>query len=146
MHEAIRDYYTKKLDNIDIKAITQEEEIALTEAFYHAKESFETENLLNWFIHVSNPFFRAAFWQLIIPMYEELLQIIKAKLGPEHPNVVTVLNNLAVLYSNMGGYEEALSLYQRALEINEKVLGPNHPNTIIVRNNLEQFVLNNSKK
>ena len=61
-------------------------------------------------------------------MYEEILQILEAKLGPEHPDVVTLtLNNLATLYKSMGDYEKALPLYQRALEISEKVLGPQHP-------------------
>ena len=73
--------------------------------------------MLNWFINVSDPFYRAAFWQLIAPMYEEMLQILEAELGPEHPDVATTLNNLAVLYRHMGDYEKALPLYQRALDI-----------------------------
>ena len=96
------DLYSNQLKDLDIKAITQEHENALTEAFYHAKESLEAEDLLSWFIAVSDPFDRAAFWQLIAPMYEEILQILEAKLGPEHPDVATTLNNLAVLYRQYG--------------------------------------------
>ena len=130
------DYYSNQLNSIDIKAITPEHEIALTEAFYHAKEALEAEDLLNWFISVSDPFNRAAFWQLITPMYEEMLQILEAELGPEHPDVATTLNNLAGLYESMGDYEKALPLYQRALEISEKVLGPQHPAVATTLNNL----------
>ena len=132
-------YYSNQLKSIDIKAITPEHEIALTEAFYHAKESLEAEDLLNWFISASDPFDRAAFWQLITPMYEEMLQILEAKLGPEHPDVATTLNNLAGLYHSMGDYEKALPLYQRALDIREKVLGPQHPDVATTLNNLAEL-------
>ena len=113
-HQFLLAYYSNKIEDIDIKAITPEHEIVLTEAFYHAKESLEAEDLLNWFISASDPFNRAAFWQLVTPMYEEMLQILKTKLGLEHPSVATTLNNLAGLYRQMGEYEKALPLYQRA--------------------------------
>ena len=48
-------------------------------------------------------------------------------LGPEHPDVATSLNNLAVLYRAQGQYAEAEPLYQRALAIRKRVLGPEHP-------------------
>ena len=102
VHKFLLEYYSNKLKEIDIKAITPEHEIALTEAFYHAKEALEAEDLFNWFISVSDPFDKAAFWQLITPMYEEMLQILEAELGPEHPYVATTLNNLALLYRKYG--------------------------------------------
>ena len=37
------------------------------------------------------------------------------------------LNNLAVLYSNQGKYNDAEPLYKRSLAIDEKALGPEHP-------------------
>ena len=139
VHSFMCAYYSNQLNSIDIKAITPEHEIALTEAFYHAKESLEAEDLLKWFISVSDPFYRAAFWQLITPMYEEMLQILEAELGPEHPDVATTLNNLAGLYRKMGDYEKALPLYQRALEIHEKVLGSEHPYVATTLNNLAEL-------
>jgi tetratricopeptide (TPR) repeat protein len=47
-------------------------------------------------------------------------------LDPQHPNVATNLNNLALVYYQMGDYENALQLYLRALDIYEKVI-PHHP-------------------
>jgi hypothetical protein len=136
VHSFMYAYYSNQLNSIDIKAITQEHEIALTEAFYHAKKSLEGEDLLNCVITVSNPFNRAAFWQLIAPMYEEILQVLEVKLGPEHPDVATTLNNLAGVYEDMGAYKKALPLYQRTLEIYEKVLGPEHPYVATALNDL----------
>jgi tetratricopeptide (TPR) repeat protein len=139
VHEFMLSYYVNKLENLDIKKITREHTVSLIEAFYHAKESLEAEDLLNWFITVSDPFGRAAFWQLISPLYEEMLKVLEQKLGPEHLDVATTLNNLALLYYKMGDYEKALPLYQRALDIREKVLGPQHPDVATTLNNLAGF-------
>ena len=139
VHKFMFEYYNNKLKDLDIKTITSEHEIALTEAFYHAKEVLETKELFEWFISASDPFDRAAFWQLITPMYEEMLQILEAELGPEHSNVATTLNNLALLYKSMGDYEKTLPLYKRALDIREKVLDPQHPFVAITLNNLAEL-------
>ncbi|AKB52613.1 hypothetical protein MSBRW_3360 [Methanosarcina barkeri str. Wiesmoor] len=138
-HQFLLAYYSDKIEELDIKAITPEHEIALTEAFYHAKESLEAEKLCEWFISVSDSFNRAAFWQLITPMYEEMLQILKTKLGNEHPDVATTLNNLAGLYYHMGAYDKALPLYQRALEIYKEVPESEHPDVANSLNNLAEL-------
>ncbi|MHC1756019.1 MAG: tetratricopeptide repeat protein [Methanosarcina sp.] len=126
-HQFLLAYYSDKIEDLDIKSITPEHEIALTEAFYHAKEALKTEDLFKWFISVSDPFYRAAFWQLITPMYEEMLQILETKLGSDHLVVGTALNNLAGLYFEIGNYDKAFPLYQRAFDIREKALGPKCP-------------------
>jgi tetratricopeptide (TPR) repeat protein len=71
-----------------------------------------------------------------LDLYERVLSISKKELGPEHPEVVSTLNNLAVLYKSMGNYTEALPLYERALSISEKVLGQEHPSVASTLNNL----------
>jgi len=69
------------------------------------------------------------------PLWKSTLAIREQVLGSEHPDTLTSLNDLALLYQNQGKYEEAEPLYQRALEAKERVLGPDHPETIRVRNN-----------
>jgi ATP-dependent helicase/DNAse subunit B len=96
------EHYKNKLEKMDTKSITPEHEKALNEAFYHAKKILETKNLLNWVIAASGTFKSAALWQLITPIYEETLQILEVKLGTEHQDVGTALNNLAELYCLMG--------------------------------------------
>ena len=61
------------------------------------------------------------------PLYQRSLAIFEKALGPEHPDVATVLNNLAELYRAQGKYAEAEPLYKRALAIREIALGPEHP-------------------
>lgn len=63
--------------------------------------------------------------------------------GPDHPDVTTSLNNLAVLYWTQGQYALAEPLCKRALAIREKALGPCHSDTAISLNSLA--VLHNSK-
>ncbi|MDD3245455.1 MAG: tetratricopeptide repeat protein [Methanosarcina sp.] len=135
-HQFLLAYYSDKIEDLDIKAITPEHELALTEAFYHAKEAFEEEDLFKWFIYVSDPFNRAALWQLIAPMYEEMLQILEAKCGPEHKEIVTILNILDVFYHKMGEYKKALPLCQKALTIGETILDPQHPDVATSLDNL----------
>lgn len=60
VHNFMLDFYSNQLKDLDIKAITLQHKIALNEAFYHAKKTHETKDLLNWFIVASGPFNRAA--------------------------------------------------------------------------------------
>lgn len=57
-------------------------------------------------------------------------------LGPDHPDVAQILNNLALLYEGQGRYAEAEPLLRRALAIAEKALGPEHPHVAMSLNNL----------
>jgi tetratricopeptide (TPR) repeat protein len=70
------------------------------------------------------------------PLLQRALTIWEKVLGPEHPDVATSLNNLALLYRVQGQYAKAEPLYQRALTIWEKALGPEHPDVALSLNNL----------
>ena len=70
------------------------------------------------------------------PFIKRSLAIAEKALGPEHPDVGTALNNLAVLYRSQGRYAEAEPLYKRSLAIREKALGPDHPDVGTSLNNL----------
>ena len=50
--------------------------------------------------------------------------------------MATSLNNLAILYQDMGRYAEAEPLYRRSLAIGEKQLGRDHPD---VANSLDNL-------
>ena len=59
-------------------------------------------------------------------------------LGPEHPDVATSLNGLAMVYHEEGKYTDEEPLLRRALAIREKVLGPEHPDVADILNNLAE--------
>ncbi|KAK3050277.1 hypothetical protein LTR09_008426 [Extremus antarcticus] len=90
-----------------------------------------------------------------IQLEEPLLQLRKGKLGPDHPNTIASMHNLAIRYSEAGRREEALKLTIRyseagrreeALKLSEEVVGlrkgklrPDHPDTIASIHSLAIF-------
>jgi tetratricopeptide (TPR) repeat protein len=67
---------------------------------------------------------------------ERALAIDEATYGPDHPNVATRLNNLALTVRDLGQPEAARALQERALAIDEATYGPDHPNVATRLNNL----------
>ncbi|WP_269851674.1 tetratricopeptide repeat protein [Methanosarcina horonobensis] len=115
--------YKERLKDLDPELITAEDEISLKEAFRHAKEIMEPKGLISWFVTASEPFYRAAAWEVLLPIYKELLDTAERELGPEAPETASALNGLAGIYRYMGKHEEALKLFSRALSIREKSAG-----------------------
>lgn len=70
------------------------------------------------------------------PYLEQSLALYERVLGPEHPETIISMNNLAGLYRAQGNIAAAYPLYERALEIRERVLGTEHPDTAASLNNL----------
>ncbi len=64
------------------------------------------------------------------------LSLAEAALGPQHPDTLSSINDLGILYQAQGRYGEAEPLYKRALEGYEAALGPRHPYTLRSLNNL----------
>src|SRR6266705_554827 len=62
-----------------------------------------------------------------VPLAQRALAIREKALGPDHPDVASLLNNLAELYRAQGRYADAEALFKRSLAIREKALGPDHP-------------------
>jgi tetratricopeptide (TPR) repeat protein len=90
-------------------------------------------------------------YEQAMSLYQRALAIQKQRLGTELPHIVatldthaildtaTILDNLALLYDDVGAYGEAEQLYQQSLSIYEQRLGSEHPDTVIALNNLALF-------
>jgi tetratricopeptide (TPR) repeat protein len=52
-----------------------------------------------------------------VPLYKRALDIDERALGPNHPDVATILNNLAGIYEKTGRSREAQDLRERAAKI-----------------------------
>ena len=68
--------------------------------------------------------------------FKRALTIQEQVLGPSHPMVAEVLQNLAAVLKSQCRYDEAENLAQRSLSIREKVLGRDHPDVASLLNNL----------
>ncbi len=97
-------------------------------------DSTESSYLLNGFAGFQH-FRNGAYGQAEL-LYRRALEADENNLGPEHPDTLTSLNNLALLLDDKGDYNGAEPLYRRALEARERILGPEHPNTLSSLNNL----------
>ncbi|MGI2907579.1 tetratricopeptide repeat protein [Tolypothrix sp. VBCCA 56010] len=73
------------------------------------------------------------------PWLEECLKVIKKRLGEEHLNVATSLNNLASLYKSQGRYADAEPLYQQALQLMRHLRGEEHPYLATSLNSLAEL-------
>jgi tetratricopeptide (TPR) repeat protein len=49
---------------------------------------------------------RGQFWEAE-PLWISALALCEQLLGPEHPDTLSSLNNLAILYDDQGKYEQA---------------------------------------
>ena len=61
-------------------------------------------------------------------------------MGPDHPMLVRILNNLASLENRTGHREEAGQRLRRALDIAERRLGPEHPSYAALLANYAAFL------
>ncbi|KAI0197415.1 hypothetical protein EV127DRAFT_450364 [Xylaria flabelliformis] len=69
-------------------------------------------------------------------IYQQTLDLKEEVLGEKHPNTLSTMNNLALVFSKQGRYKEAEEIYQQTLSVKEEVLGRKHPDTLITINNL----------
>jgi len=71
-----------------------------------------------------------------LKLNEQTLALRKAKLGPDHPDTLASMNNLAYNYADLGRQAEALKLREETLALRKAKLGPDHPDTLWSMHNL----------
>ena len=108
----------------------------LTEVAQNLIDAVSDEDLGSVFTGLGTFYEEQGLYAIAEPWYKQCVEVVKTRLGEEHPHVATSLNNLALLYKSQGRYSEAEPLYIQALALCERVLGINHPNTVTVRENL----------
>jgi tetratricopeptide (TPR) repeat protein len=113
------------------------------EAFAHLEEgirswvdSFTNEDLIWPFVGIGRFYVGQGNYAFAEPWYRDCVKVAKERLGLEHPDVATSLNNLAGLYYSQGRYDEAEPLYRSALEMYERLLGEEHSLVATSLNNL----------
>ena len=71
-----------------------------------------------------------------IAFQEKVRDYLLAASGPEHPDTLNAMNDLANSYSDAGRRDEALKLREKVLPLYLKVRGKEHPDTLGAMNNL----------
>lgn len=74
--------------------------------------------------------------------FEDALTLQRERLGPEHPEVASTLNNLGVVLTHLDQPAEAVARYEESLALHEALEGPNHPNVALAANNLAVALAN----
>jgi len=77
--------------------------------------------------------------------HEAALDSRRRVFGPEHPETLRSMNNLALVYADEGKYAQAETLHSQALGIERRVLGPEHPNTLLSMHNLALVYMREGK-
>ena len=72
----------------------------------------------------------------VINKYSKSLETKKTTLGVLHPDSLTSMHNLAVLYHDQGKYHLAEAAYRNCLELREATLGRTHRDTLDAMNSL----------
>ena len=77
--------------------------------------------------------------------FDSVLQLWQAELGPDHPDTLKAVNNLAQSYVCLGRRTEAERLFRRALAGRIQQLGEANSFTLATMNNLAQLLQSNQR-
>jgi len=121
VNEFYFEYYNSKLEDLDIKNITAEQEEAFKEAFYHKSKLKDINSLSKWFYKKYSIFFEAGRYNLLIESSESLLDKIIKIFGLIDSNTFLIQNSLGILYFSLGKYKECLPFYLQAFLIAQEL-------------------------
>ncbi|KAH3745330.1 Tetratricopeptide repeat protein [Pelomyxa schiedti] len=76
---------------------------------------------------------------LIIPLYQRTLNILKKQYGEVHPDIAVTLNDMAVLNYRLGQPKKAEQLYLQMVEVLEKLFPQGHPDVANACKNVAAF-------
>ncbi|KAK1656895.1 hypothetical protein BDP55DRAFT_596875 [Colletotrichum godetiae] len=78
-------------------------------------------------------------------MHRQTLELSVKVLGPENPDTLISMDNLALVLRSQGKYDEAEQIHRQTLELSVKVLGPENPDTLISMDNLARVLRSQGK-
>ncbi len=163
LHQLIREFFREKQNNLasaeeqksnlcktlvkEAEKIpyspTQEMIKSVEDAIPHLKElaknliaAMSDSDLIWVFVGLSRFYEGQGLYTLAEPWRLKCLSVVKNRLGEEHPDVASSINNLALLYNSQGRYTEAEPLYIQALALRRRLLGEEHPDVATSINNL----------
>ena len=136
VHEFLFNHHAETLEDLKPREIKPPHEQALREAFYHGGQSLGLEELGQWFFGASEVFNQAARWQVLMSIYEKLLDLQKTGAHDTSSIKATTLDGLGTVYRELGRYEEAERLYEQAHEIWSELANSKNRKLATTKNNL----------
>jgi hypothetical protein len=85
---------------------------------------------------VGNAYREVGQYEKAVAQLRQSAAIYKRKLGPDHPDTLGTLNNLALAYEDAGNATEAIALLEQVRDAQLKNLGPDHPDILTTLHNL----------
>ena len=108
----------------------------LVEVTQTLTDAVRDEELLWLCDRIGNFYKSQKLYELAKPWFVKCLYLAKTRLGNDHPDVATSLNNLAGIYYAQEYYAEAEHLYLQALKLRKQFLGTHRPEVATTLNNL----------
>ena len=136
VHHFLYEHYDAMLQVLDSKVLTEAQQQAFGEAFFHGRQVLDKDAFIAWYGRTKEAFQQAARWRFLIPLQEQMTAFMEEVYEAGSEQLAEALHDLGDLYDNQGRYGEAEPLYLRALSLRERVLGGEHPEVASTLNNL----------
>lgn len=78
--------------------------------------------------------------EIALRQQERALELRRQVFGPEHPETVGAMNDVAIILHTLGRFDEAHKLFAEAVEVKRRTLGPEDPVTLRSVNNLANIL------
>ena len=114
----------------------------VAKAASHVSEMYEGKPTIEAAVRneIATVYYNVHNWDAAASEFRTALQLWETELGPDHPDTLKAVNNLAMTLRNQGLADQALPLYRRALETRVRVLGESAAETRSTMNNLGQYL------
>jgi serine/threonine protein kinase/tetratricopeptide (TPR) repeat protein len=111
---------------------------ALEAALPFLDKSFTKAPLIQAYMHLAlgSSFLRLGDAQTAAEQYQAARTLYTKLQGPEDPDTLASMSNLASAFDALGRYAEALKLGEETLTIQKASLGPDHPETLASMSNV----------
>ncbi len=96
--------------------------------------SFTNEPVVEAYVRgtLGETFIYRGDYALGLEQLERSLALLRANLGSDHEETLTVMNNLALAYANMGDFQKALPLAEETMRHQQAMFGETNRDTLIV--------------
>ena len=118
------------------QGLIEEDAVNWQDALDHYKRAYDLDATLEHQKAYARLCWRMGRWEEAVPLNKDILEQVAAEYGKTGNEYAAALNNLGMIYDNIGRYLDAEPLLEEALLIRRRVLGADHPSTAISLHNL----------